>query len=147
MAEADGKSTVRSRGRKPESRKSVSLKAEALQTGSPILGQPSLGQTHIIQPGAARWNIGGTLPSKRKSGRKGGRPKIIKDSLVEAARVALAGELPKKPRWREHKQLARKFVIDFLNTNDPHGAPGGAEWSERQAKTIERDIVDPVLAT
>jgi hypothetical protein len=112
------------------------MAARELFAGAPQIGRPALGQVHVLTA------IGFVLDPRRPSvplRKRTGRPRALDEALVEAARHDLRRALDRKPNARlwQHK-WAVAHVIDFLRRS-------GVDVDNKQAKTISRWIVQPVL--
>jgi hypothetical protein len=110
----------------------VQIAAREFFTGSPQIGRPCLRQVHALTAtGLAQTCV---LPRKR-----GGRPRAFEEAIIEAAKHDLKQALDRKPNGRLWQQKwAVSHVIDFLRRK-------GSAIDDKQAKTISRWIVRPVL--
>jgi hypothetical protein len=116
----------------------VQIAAREFSTGSPQIGRPYLRQAHALTATGFALNQypQQTWVPPRK---RGGRPRAFEEALIEAAKHDLKQALDRKPNGRLWQQKwAVSHVIDFLRRN-------GADIDDKQAKTISRWIVHPVL--
>jgi hypothetical protein len=116
----------------------VQIAARDFFTGSPQIGRPCLRQVHaLIATGFAinQYPQQTFVPPRKR----GGRPRAFEEAFIEAAKHDLKQALDRKPNGRLRQQKwAVSHVIDFLRQN-------GADIDGKQARTISRWIVQPVL--
>jgi hypothetical protein len=126
---------IRPRGRR---RAPTQIAAREFFTGSPQIGRPYLRQAHSLTAiGFApnQYPQQTCVPPRKR----GGRPRVFEEALIEAAKHDLKQALDRKPNGRLWQQKwAVSHVIDFLRRN-------GADIDDKQARTISRWIVQPVL--
>jgi hypothetical protein len=115
----------------------VQIAARQFFTGSPQIGRPSLRQAHALT--ALRLALNQSPQQSLPPKKRGGRPRVFEEALIESAKHDLKQALDRKPNGRLWQQKwAVSHVIDFLRRN-------GADIDDKQAKTIFRRIVQPVL--
>jgi hypothetical protein len=77
------------------------------------------------------------LDPKRKSGRRGGRPRSAFDpATIKAAQDDLARALKAHPQWRYKQGHAVRHVVEFLELDQ--------QQAKSKRRSIERSIVWPV---
>jgi hypothetical protein len=116
----------------------VQTAARGFSTRSPQIGRPCLRQTHALTATGFALNQypQQTCVPPRK---RGGRPRAFEEALIQAAKHDLKQALDRKPNGRLWQQKwAVSHGIDFLRRN-------GADIDDKQARTISRWIVQPVL--
>jgi hypothetical protein len=116
----------------------VRTAARKFSTGSPQIGRPCLRQVHAL---TAIGFVVNQYPQQTRVPpiKRGGRPRAFDEARIEAAKDDLKQALDRKPNGRLRQQKwAVAHVIDFLRRD-------GAEVDDKQAKTISRWIVQPVL--